>query len=65
MIRDIRCASCTAVHHGEPLNEAEELFETKSRLRAELGQACPRGKATQGVCPMRERATKQRQEEYA
>lgn len=49
----MRCPSCTACISGE-ITEGEMLFNVKARLRAELGERCPRTQSTARVpCPMR------------
>lgn len=50
----IRCPSCSYTESG-PINPSEDLYRAKARLRAELGEKCPRQHTTTQVrCPMRE-----------
>ncbi len=51
---EIRCPSCSASERGE-IQEGERYFAAKARLRADLGEKCPRaGHATESRCPMRD-----------
>ena len=50
---EMRCPSCSAIERGE-CGDGEALFAAKARLRAALGEKCPRGgHATEARCPMR------------
>lgn len=51
------CPSCTTTVYDTP-EEGETLFQSKARLRVELGAQCSRSADTAKACPMRERAAK-------
>ncbi len=52
-VTTMRCPSCTACV-SDHIQEGEALFHAKARLRADLGERCPRTQSTARVpCPMR------------
>lgn len=50
------CPSCTCTLYAIP-EEGEQLFQTKAKLRIQMGAQCTRGADTAKVCPMKERAS--------